>query len=120
MKVGEDMNTLAIIEQIDVEIYKLQQAKVLLNGATSKPTKRGPGRPKKSVVVARILSVKPAKPAKRVMSAKGKSRIAEAQKARWAAPRKQGKKTANGITKVNAVKKGAKAAAVRSDPPARA
>jgi hypothetical protein len=42
------MNTEAIIEQIDAEISKLQQAKVLLNGVTSTPTKRAPGRPKSS------------------------------------------------------------------------
>jgi hypothetical protein len=71
------MNTQAIIERIDAEIYKLQQAKVILNGATSTPTKRAPGRPKAS-----DEDSKPAvsAPAKRVMSAEGKAKIAEAQK----------------------------------------
>ena len=85
------MNTNAIIEQIDAEISRLQKARVLLNGATATTTKRAAGRPK-SVVVARIRSVSSAKPVKRVMSAEGKARIAEAQKARWAAQRKQAKK----------------------------
>lgn len=102
------MNTDTIIEQIDAEISRLEQAKALLNGATVTATKRSPGRPK-SVVAARILSVTPAKPVKRVMSAEGKARIAEAQKARWAAKRKQEKKTANAVAKVKAAKKAAKA-----------
>jgi hypothetical protein len=85
------MNTNAIIEQIDAEISKLQQAKALLNSVGVASTKRAAGRPK-SVVAARIRSVSPAKPVKRVMSAEGKARIAAAQKARWAAQRKQVKK----------------------------
>jgi len=91
------MNTNSIIEQIDVEISRLQQAKVLLNGATVATTKRAAGR-SKSVVAARIRSVSPVKPVKWVMSAEGKARIAEAQKARWAAQRKQTKKVTKKAT----------------------
>jgi hypothetical protein len=89
--IGGIMNTEAIIEQIDAEISRLQQAKVLLNSVGVVSTRRAAGRPK-SVVAARIRSVSPAEPVKRVMSAEGKARIAEAQKARWAAQRKQAKK----------------------------
>jgi hypothetical protein len=110
MACGGNMNTDTIIEQINAEISLLQQAKALLNGATVTATKRAPGRPK-SVVAARILSVKPTKHVKRMISAGGKARIAEAQKARWAAKRKQEKKTANAIAKVKAAKKAAKVAA---------
>ncbi len=97
------MNTEAIIEQIDAEISKLQQAKVLLNGVAVASTKRAVGRPK-SVVAARILSVTPAKPVKRGMSVEGKARIAEAQKRRWA----KTKRAANKAAKVAAVKSVAK------------
>jgi hypothetical protein len=88
------MNVEAIIEQIDALISKLQQAKVLLEGAeVSNVTRRAPGRPKKIALVSRILSVKPtARPAKRMMSAEAKSNIAAAQKLRWAKSKKAAKK----------------------------
>jgi hypothetical protein len=105
----EIMNTDAIIEQIDAEIAKLEQAKVLLTDATEVSNKRAVGRPEASKVIARILSVKPAKPVKRVVSAEAKAKMAEAQKARWAAKRKQDKKAANAVAKVKAAKKAAKA-----------
>jgi hypothetical protein len=95
IEIGGKMNTEAIIEQINTEISRLQQARVLLNSATVTTTKRAAGRPK-SVVAARTLSVPPAK---RVMSAEGKARIAEAQKARWAAQRRQEKKAANVLSR---------------------
>jgi hypothetical protein len=91
------MNTEQIIEQIDAEIVKLQQAKALLTGTEAKPkVTRGPGRPK-SDISKRILSVKPAR---RKLSAEGKTRIAAAQKARWAKVKKAAKK----ITPAKAVK----------------
>jgi hypothetical protein len=91
MKIGGQMNTQAIIEQIDAEIYKLQQAKVLLNGVTSKPTKRAPGRPKASNEVSKpVVSA----PTKRMMTAEGKAKIAEAQKRRWAKSKRAAKKVA--------------------------
>jgi hypothetical protein len=62
------MDTNEIIQTIDAEIQRLQEAKALLNGnPTSKP------------------ETKPShKPGKRTMSAAGRARIAAAQKARWA------------------------------------
>jgi hypothetical protein len=82
----ENMNTELIIEQIDAEISKLQQAKLLLIEATaaSGATKRRPGRPRTSKVVS----------ARRVMSAEGKARIAAAQRLRWAKSKKGAKKAA--------------------------
>jgi hypothetical protein len=73
------MQTRQIIEQIDAEIKRLQQAKSLLVGAT---TKRGPGRPAKTSVAA---------PKKRQMSPEGRARIAAAQKARWVKAKKAAK-----------------------------
>lgn len=71
------MNTNTIIEEIDAEISRLQQAKALLNGVAVVSTKCALGRPK-SVVAARILSVSPATPAKRVVSAEAKAKMAQA------------------------------------------
>lgn len=59
-----------IVEQIDLEIRKLQQARAVLNGVEAQ-AKRKPGRPKKSPLVSRILAVVPAK---RVMSKKGRAK----------------------------------------------
>jgi hypothetical protein len=60
------MDTTEIIEAIDAEIQRLQEAKSLLDGRPgSKP-------------------IKAAKPGRRKMSAAGRARIAAAQKARWA------------------------------------
>ena len=83
------MNTASILAQIDAEILKLQEAKALLNGAVSK---KGPGRPKKSVAVAAPAKAKTT--AKRVLSPEAKARIAAAQQARWAKVRKAAKKSA--------------------------
>jgi hypothetical protein len=95
------MNTRAIIEQIDAEIYKLQQARVILNGATSTPTKRAPGRPKASDEVSKpVVSA----PTKRVMSAEGKAKIAEAQKRRWAKSKRETKKVAKKASTPKAVR----------------
>jgi hypothetical protein len=82
------LNTASILAQIDAEILKLQEAKALLNGAV---TKKGPGRPKKSVAVAASAKTNPAK---RVLSPEAKARIAAAQQARWAKVRKAAKKSA--------------------------
>ena len=82
------MDTTAILSTIDAEISKLQQARALLTGdsvPTAPPEKRGPGRPKK-------ISTEPAKKsAKRVMSEEARSKIAAAQKKRWAAAKKAAK-----------------------------
>lgn len=80
------MNTENIISQIDAEISRLQQAKTILAGiSTSKLVGRTSGHKQEAIT---------AKPAKRVMSAEGKAKIAKAQKARWAKVRKAAKKTA--------------------------
>jgi hypothetical protein len=73
------MQTSHIIEQIDAEIKRLQQAKSLLIGATAK---RGPGKPAKTSIAA---------PKKRQMSPEGRAKIAAAQKARWAKAKKSAK-----------------------------
>jgi hypothetical protein len=74
------MNTEEIIEQIEGEISKLQQAKGLLL-STYSPIKKSAGRPKNKATVSRILAVKPTK---RVMSPEGRARLVAAVKARWA------------------------------------
>jgi hypothetical protein len=71
------MDTSQILTAIDEEIARLQQAKSLLTGTT---TKRSPGRPPATAASA------PTK--KRTMSAAGRARIAAAQKARWAKVKK--------------------------------
>jgi hypothetical protein len=73
------MNTDEIVQQIDAEILRLQQAKALL---TETPLKRGPGRPKS------VEQPVATKPKKRRMSAKGRAAISAAMKARWAQRRK--------------------------------
>jgi hypothetical protein len=60
------MDTAAILEAIDAEIRRLEQAKALLNGA-------GPGK-----------RIQPVKPGKRTMSAEAREKIAAAQRRRWA------------------------------------
>ncbi|MBB5060678.1 hypothetical protein HDF16_005414 [Granulicella aggregans] len=96
------MNTNEILEAIDQEILKLQQAHALLADApviqavkpvAAKPaTGKRRGRPKGSVnKKAETVAPVVVKPAKRTMSAEGKARIAAAQKARWAAQKKTSK-----------------------------
>ena len=69
------MDTTPIIQFIDAEIARLEQAKALLNGPTA-PAKRGrPIGPQ---------ATRTAKPVRRKISPEGRARIAAAQKARWA------------------------------------
>jgi low affinity Fe/Cu permease len=93
MAFGGVMDTNNIIQQIDTEISNLQQARAILIGVSSR--KRSPGRPKST-------EPKVIKPKKRKLSAKGRSAISAAMKARWAAKRK----VAN--TKVKKAAKGTK------------
>lgn len=80
------MDLASIIAQIDEQISQLQQAKTILSGAgVKKPMGRTKGTHAAPTAVA-------AKPAKRVMSAEGKAKIAAAQKARWARVRKATRK----------------------------
>jgi hypothetical protein len=69
------MDTAEIIQAIDTEIARLEQARTLLNGNNT-TTRRG--RPVSSKPVTTL------KPKRRKMSAEGRARIAAAQRARWA------------------------------------
>ena len=69
-----------IIQEIDAEITRLQQARVLLLGGSSvAPKKKSVGRPTTAKPTAR----------KRRLSAEGRKRIADAMRKRWAERRKQ-------------------------------
>jgi hypothetical protein len=82
------METIDIIQQLNFEISRLQQAKAILTGTV---TKRSPDRPKGTQPVLKPVAVEPTK---RVMSAEGKARIATAQKLRWAKLKRADRKTA--------------------------
>ena len=82
------MDTVSIIQEIDSEISRLQQARTILTGTV---TKRSPGRPKRTEAVSQTVAVAPTK---RVMSAEGKAKVAEAQKLRWAKAKRADKKAA--------------------------
>jgi hypothetical protein len=88
------VNTQDIIEQIDSEISKLQQAKALLIGATAASTKRGPGGPKANDVVTKILAVKPPR---KPLGTEAKEKIAAAQRLRWAKSKRAAKKAARAV-----------------------
>jgi hypothetical protein len=72
------MDTAEILQTIDAEIARLERARALLNGHTA-PVKRG-RRP--------IGSNTTTKPRRRQISAEGRARIADAQRARWARAKK--------------------------------
>ena len=79
-----------IIAEIDAQILKLQQARVLLAGTTTTSASRtGRGRPKGSKNGAAASTTKPRK---RKLSPEGRKRIADAMKKRWAERRKQNAK----------------------------
>jgi hypothetical protein len=81
-----------IIAEIDAQISKLQQARVLLAGTTSTAAARtGRGRPKGSKNGAAAAATTAA-PRKRKLSPEGRKRIADAMKKRWAERRKQNAK----------------------------
>jgi hypothetical protein len=82
------LDTESIIQEIDSEIARLEQAKAILSGTT---TKRSPGRPKQTPSVIKTVA---AEPNKRVMSAEGKAKIAAAQKLRWARSKRADRKAA--------------------------
>jgi hypothetical protein len=71
------MDITALLKSIEEEIARLQQARALLAGTNSA---RRRGRPPGTTNKAKTTAVT----AKRTMSAAGRKRIAEAQKARWA------------------------------------
>jgi hypothetical protein len=70
------MDTTPIIQFIDAEIARLEQAKTLLNGQTE-PAKRGRQ-------IGSGATPRTAKPVRRKISPEGRARIVAAQKARWA------------------------------------
>lgn len=76
-----------LIQEIDSEISRLQQARALLLG---EPAKRGPGRPKAAAGTRKTVAAasKPAK-RKRRLSPEGRKRIADAMRKRWAERKKQ-------------------------------
>ena len=80
------MDTASIIQEIDSEISRLEQARAILVGTA---VKRSAGRPKRTQPVLKTVS---AKPTKRVLSAEARARIAAAQKLRWAKSRRAAKK----------------------------
>jgi hypothetical protein len=115
MNVGGLMDIATIIEHLDAEISRLQQARALL---TDEDVRKGPGRPKASEAISKPVAVKLTK---RVMSAEGKKKIALAQKARWAKVRKAAKKAANTepATAVKDVKTATAVKAAKVTPPSK-
>lgn len=97
------MEVSRIIEEIDSQIAKLQQARELLSGSMT-PERRGPGRPKGSTKAATQIKTA-SRASKRKLTPEGRKRIAEAMKQRWAERRKQ---TASGAKQTSS---GAKQAA---------
>jgi hypothetical protein len=80
-----------VIHQIDTEIAKLQQAKVLLGGGamTSPAIKGKRGRPKGSASTKRAVAKKTvAKKTRKPLSSEARKKIADAQKVRWAKAKK--------------------------------
>ena len=80
-----------ILAEIDAQIAKLQQARVLLSGvstntSTAAPAKKAVGRPRKSVEAPTKSSGGSRK--KRNLSPEARKRIADAQKRRWAERKK--------------------------------
>jgi hypothetical protein len=86
---GNSLALSDVVAQIDAEIAKLQQAKVLLSGAES--PKSGRGRPKGSKNAAALVAsaTEAVSKGKRKLSPEGRKAIADAMKRRWAERRKQ-------------------------------
>lgn len=84
------MEVSKILEEIDAQISKLQQARALLSDSVVSVGK-GRGRPKGS---KNATTTAKAAPRKRKISPEGRKRIADAMKRRWAERRKQIAKTA--------------------------
>ena len=86
------MEVSRIVNEIDAEIDRLQQARALLAGvsAIATPGKAKRGRPKGSINrPAAKTAAKAGTKAKRTLSPEGRKRIAEAMKRRWAARKKE-------------------------------
>jgi hypothetical protein len=80
------LNSQEILEYIDSEIARLQQAKVLLNGGAPASTKRGAAKPAPVAATSFEFGTDatPAPQKRRRLSAQARARIAAAQKLRWA------------------------------------
>ena len=84
------MDVTEILREIDAEIGRLEQAKVLLTGTVQGATPTPPKRGRKPVKVTSSFNqgtnaAKSVLPKHRRTSPEGRARIADAQKARWAA-----------------------------------
>ncbi len=88
------MEVTRILEEIDAQISKLQQARELLAGSeprSAAPAKKSVGRPRKDTAQASAPAKQPATGGKRRnLSPEARKRIADAQKRRWAERKKQG------------------------------
>lgn len=101
------MNLESILAEIDAEIARLQSAKALLSSVTTATIGRR-GRPAN----VKTDMPRPAKPARRTMSAEAKERIRQAQLKRWAATKKADKLNLNAtVAPLPKAKKAAKSAA---------
>jgi hypothetical protein len=81
-----------ILAEIDAQIAKLQQARVLLAGSSATATpvvaKKAVGRPRKVVATPPATKSTSSSRKKRNLSPEARKRIADAQKKRWADRRK--------------------------------
>jgi hypothetical protein len=111
MDIGGSMDTATIIEHLDAEISRLQQAKAVLTGSD---VRKAPGRPIASDAISKPVAVKLTK---RVMTAEGKKKIALAQKARWAKVRKEA--NVEPATPMKAVKTATAVKAAKVTPPSK-
>jgi len=100
----------SILSEIDAEIARLMQAKVLLSSAGTAAIKRKPGRPSKTATIVVPVAQKAKK--RKKMSAEGRERIRQAQIKRWAALKGASKANMNATVAPlpKAKKKAAKAA----------
>ncbi|ADW69417.1 hypothetical protein [Granulicella tundricola] len=78
-----------VLEHIDAEIARLQQARALLTDTPAAALKSGRGRPKGSKNAVAAAAPTPAIKGKRKLSPEGRKAIADAMKKRWAERRKQ-------------------------------
>jgi hypothetical protein len=84
------MDISQVITEIDTQIAQLQTARIAIASlGINTSTKRGPGRPKKTMPVVAPKT----RGGKRTMSPEGRARVATAQKKRWAAQKKTAKKS---------------------------
>jgi hypothetical protein len=80
MKGTKNVEVREILAELDQEIVRLQQARILLAGGTV----RKPRGPNKKAAVALVAAA----PGKRKLTPEGRKRIADAMKRRWAERKK--------------------------------